>query len=174
MSSDKKNSTFKVNQTKRLVTVYRLSIAESDYKIIDRYKNMGYEIEMLEKTAPRKRNGISRKDLETYFYPVLREFDKDLLNKLEQKNKNKENILAVKSWLRDELKASKNEKLADYKNFEEFIRHCKKIENQMEEKEKEDSKDIAQVKATEKAMDIIKEKQEKENKEIESKNQNNK
>lgn len=161
MSSDKPK-TFKVNQTKRRVTVYRQSIAESDFKIIDRYREMGYEIEMLEKTAPRSRKGISRKDIENFFYPVLEENDKSLLEELKKKNENKENILAVKSWLRDSLKASKNEKLKPYIAYEEFIKSCKKIEMNNLEEEQKDSVNIARKTATKEAMELIKNKKEKE------------
>ena len=57
---------FRVNSKARTVKVYRLSMAENDYKIIDRYKSMGYDIEMLEKKEPQKKSSASKDDLLKY------------------------------------------------------------------------------------------------------------
>ena len=149
------NNAFRVNQQKRVVVVYRLSLAESDYKIIERYKALGYEIEMLERTAPRKRYGIKRDDIKNYFYPVLEKYDNNLYLELEKRNRNKENMLSMKSWLKEQLENTKVEELKKYVAFEEFIRQCKKIEEDRAKEESKDSKDRAQRIATAEAINIM-------------------
>ena len=59
-------TSFKVNQKSKVVTAYRQSMSTEDYKIIERYNNMGYEVVMLEKTTPKKKVGIKKEEFITY------------------------------------------------------------------------------------------------------------
>ena len=103
---------FRVNSKERTVKVYRLSMAENDYKIIDRYKSMGYDIEMLEKKEPQKKSSANKEDLLNYLnngnIPTA------IYSEMKERIQKKQNFLRVKSWLITELKDYAEENGKEY------------------------------------------------------------
>ena len=129
---------FRVDEKKRTVTVYRLSMAESDFSIIEKYREMGYIITMKEKKEPPKKTGIKSEDLNKYLdngnIPTI------IYNEMKERLQKKQNFLRVKSWLITELKDYADEHKTEYVPIAEIIRNAKEQENlqnaQNEEKEK--------------------------------------
>ena len=99
---------FRVNEKTRTVKVYRLSLNEKDYKIIERYKALDYDVIMLERKEPAKRAGIKAEDLKKYLNngTIPEAIYKEMKERLDKK----QNFLRVKSWLITALKdyADKN------------------------------------------------------------------
>lgn len=137
---------FRVNSKARTVKVYRLSMAENDYKIIDRYKSMGYDIEMLEKKEPQKKSRANKEDLLNYLnngnIPTA------IYSEMKERIQKKQNFLRVKSWLITELKDYAEENGKEYIPLNDIIQNAKEKENlinaQKEEKNecKEDKSKI--------------------------------
>lgn len=118
---------FRVNSKARTVKVYRLSMAENDYKIIDRYKSMGYDVEMLEKKEPQKKSSASKDDLLKYLdngnIPTA------IYNEMKERIQKKQNFLRVKSWLITELKDYAEENRKEYIPLNDIIQNAKEKEN---------------------------------------------
>lgn len=132
---------FRVNSKERTVKVYRLSMAENDYKIIDRYKSMGYDIEMLEKKEPQKKSSASKEDLLKYLdngnIPTA------IYSEMKERIQKKQNFLRVKSWLITELKDYAEEKGKEYIPLNDIIQNAKEKENLInaQKAEKNESKE---------------------------------
>jgi len=118
---------FRVNSKERTVKVYRLSMAENDYKIIDRYKSMGYDIEMLEKKEPQKKASANKDDLLNYLnngnIPTA------IYSEMKERIQKKQNFLRVKSWLITELKDYAEENGKEYIPLNDIIQNAKEKEN---------------------------------------------
>ena len=132
---------FRVNDKKRVVTVYRLSMNEQDFKIIERYKILGYDIVMLEKKEPQKKTGVNKEELIKYLNNG--NIPTELYKEMKERFDKKQNFLRVKSWLVNELKdyADKNNK--EYLNIAEIVQNAKEqenLENAENERVKEDKK----------------------------------
>lgn len=135
---------FRVSQKNKEITVYRKSITEDEYLIVDRYKDAGYKIKMLERTAPRRKSGITRDDLKTYLNGVINEnIYKEMLVHIN----NKENFLSLKSWLKKALKDDATNNKAEYMDFETYIKQRKKIDEEKDKEEYTQSKAKAEEKA---------------------------
>ena len=118
---------FRVNSKERTVKVFRLSMAENDYKIIDRYKSMGYDIEMLEKKEPQKKSSANKEDLLNYLnngnIPTA------IYSEMKERIQKKQNFLRVKSWLITELKDYAEENGKEYIPLNDIIQNAKEKEN---------------------------------------------
>lgn len=118
---------FRVNEKKRTVIVYRLSMAETDFSIIDRYRAMGYVVDMKEKKEPPKKTGIKSEDLIKYLdngnIPAT------IYNEMKERLQKKQNFLRVKSWLITELKDYADEHKTEYTPIAEIIKNSKEQEN---------------------------------------------
>ena len=116
---------FRVNSKARTVKVYRLSMAENDYKIIDRYKSMGYDIEMLEKKEPQKKSSASKDDLLKYLdngnIPTA------IYSEMKERIQKKQNFLRVKSWLITKLKDYAEDNGKEYIPLNDIIQNAKEI-----------------------------------------------
>lgn len=141
---------FRVNSKERTVKVYRLSMAENDYKIIDRYKSMGYDIEMLEKKEPQKKSSANKKDLLNYLnngnIPTA------IYSEMKERIQKKQNFLRVKSWLITELKDYAEENGKEYIPLNYIIQNAKEKENLInaQKEEKNESKeDKSKIKVVE-------------------------
>lgn len=132
---------FRVNSKERTVKVFRLSMAENDYKIIDRYKSMGYDIEMLEKKEPQKKSSASKEDLLNYLnngnIPTA------IYSEMKERIQKKQNFLRVKSWLITELKDYAEENGKEYIPLNDIIQNAKEKENLInaQKAEKNESKE---------------------------------
>ena len=132
---------FRVNSKERTVKVFRLSMAENDYKIIDRYKSMGYDIEMLEKKEPQKKSSANKKDLLNYLnngnIPTA------IYSEMKERIQKKQNFLRVKSWLITELKDYAEENGKEYIPLNDIIQNAKEKENLInaQKAEKNESKE---------------------------------
>lgn len=132
---------FRVSDKKRVVTVYRLSMNEQDFKIIERYKILGYDIVMLEKKEPQKKTGVNKEELIKYLNNG--NIPTELYKEMKERFDKKQNFLRVKSWLVNELKdyADKNNK--EYLTIAEIVQNAKEQENLVNaenERAKEDKK----------------------------------
>lgn len=141
---------FRVNSKARTVKVYRLSMAENDYKIIDRYKSMGYDIEMLEKKEPQKKSSANKEDLLNYLnngnIPTA------IYSEMKERIQKKQNFLRVKSWLITELKDYAEENGKEYTPLNDIIQNAKEKENLInaQKEEKNESKeDKSKIKVVE-------------------------
>ncbi len=118
---------FRVNEKKRIVTVYRLSMAENDFTIIDKYKSMGYIVDMKEKKEPPKKTGIKGEDLIKYLdngnIPQV------IYNEMKERLQKKQNFLRVKSWLITALKDYADEHKTEYAPIADIIKTAKEKEN---------------------------------------------
>lgn len=132
---------FRVNSKERTVKVFRLSMAENDYKIIDRYKSMGYDIEMLEKKEPQKKSSANKEDLLNYLnngnIPTA------IYSEMKERIQKKQNFLRVKSWLITELKDYAEENGKEYIPLNDIIQNAKEKENLInaQKAEKNESKE---------------------------------
>lgn len=132
---------FRVNSKARTVKVYRLSMAENDYKIIDRYKSMGYDVEMLEKKEPQKKSSASKEDLLKYLdngnIPTA------IYSEMKERIQKKQNFLRVKSWLITELKDYAEENRKEYIPLNDIIQNAKEQDNLInaQKEEKNESKE---------------------------------
>lgn len=132
---------FKVNSKARTVKVYRLSMAENDYKIIDRYKSMGYDVEMLEKKEPPKKSSASKEDLLKYLdngnIPTA------IYSEMKERIQKKQNFLRVKSWLITELKDYAEENRKEYIPLNDIIKNAIEQDNLInaQKEEKNESKE---------------------------------
>jgi len=135
---------FRVSQKNKEITVYRRSITEDEYLIVDRYKDAGYKIKMLEKTAPRRKSGITREDLKTYLKGVI---SQNIYDEMVVRITNKENFLSLKSWLKKSLKDDATKNNTEYMDFEAYIKQRKKIDEEKSKKEYTQSKAKAEEKA---------------------------
>lgn len=141
---------FRVNSKARTVKVYRLSMAENDYKIIDRYKSMGYDVEMLEKKEPQKKSSASKDDLLKYLdngnIPTA------IYSEMKERIQKKQNFLRVKSWLITELKDYAEENGKEYIPLNDIIQNAKEREhliNAQKEEKNESKEDKNKTKALE-------------------------
>lgn len=123
----------KVNQKTRTVTVYRLSIEEFEYKIVDTYRNSGYFIKILEEKAPKRPAPICKKDFE-YLKGKVSE---TIYAEIEKKDKNNENFLKIKSWIKQALEAEAKANNTKYVSLENLIREAKKEERAEKKRESE-------------------------------------
>ena len=132
---------FRVNSKARTVKVYRLSMAENDYKIIDRYKSMGYDVEMLEKKEPPKKSSASKEDLLKYLdngnIPTA------IYSEMKERIQKKQNFLRVKSWLITELKDYAEENRKEYIPLNDIIKNAIEQDNLInaQKEEKNESKE---------------------------------
>ena len=132
---------FRVNSKERTVKVFRLSMAENDYKIVDRYKSMGYDIEMLEKKEPQKKSSANKEDLLNYLnngnIPTA------IYSEMKERIQKKQNFLRVKSWLITELKDYAEENGKEYIPLNDIIQNAKEKENLInaQKAEKNESKE---------------------------------
>lgn len=129
---------FRVNEKKRVVTVYRLSLDEKDYKIIERYKALDYDVVMLEKKEPPKKTGIKSEELIKYLDNgnIAPEIYKEMKERLYKK----QNFLRVKSWLITTLKDYADDKGKEYIPIAEIIKNAKEKENLEKEQNKGNKK----------------------------------
>lgn len=143
-------TSFKVNQKSKVVTAYRQSMSTEDYKIIERYNNMGYDVIMLEKTAPKKKAGIKREELIKYLKDNI---DNSIYNEMLDRLDKKQNFLRIKSWLVTALQeyAEKNNK--EYETIKDIIERAKENENLKEAREQENK----QSESKSKVVDMQKE-----------------
>lgn len=118
---------FRVNEKKRTVTVYRLSMAETDFSIIDKYKAMGYVVDMKEKKEPPKKTGVKSEDLIKYLdngnIPTI------IYNEMKERLQKKQNFLRVKSWVISALKDYADEHKTEYTPIADIIKNAKEQEN---------------------------------------------
>ena len=123
---------FRVSQKNKEIIVYRKSITADEYLIVDRYKDAGYKVTMLEKTTPRRKSGITREDLKTYLKGKIND---DIYKEMLVHITNKENFLTLKSWLKKALKDYATKTKTDYMDFETYIKQRKKIAEEIDKEE---------------------------------------
>lgn len=145
---------FKVNEKTKTVTVYRLSMAESDYKIIERYKALEYNVIMLEKKEPPKRTGLKAEDLIQYLNNG--NIPEAIYTEMKERIDKKQNFLRVKSWLINELKDYSEKNKKEYIPLADIVKNAKENENLQNAKQKQNKSEISKtekvVKINEEAM----------------------
>lgn len=129
---------FRVNEKTRTVKVYRLSLNEKDYKIIERYKALDYDVIMLERKEPTKRAGVKAEDLKRYLSngTIPETIYKEMVERLDKK----QNFLKVKSWLVENLKDYADKNNTEYKPLTKIIESAIEQENLKNSREKEAKK----------------------------------
>lgn len=136
---------FRVNEKTRTVKVYRLSLNEKDYKIIERYKALDYDVIMLERKEPAKRAGIKAEDLKKYLNngTIPEAIYKEMKERLDKK----QNFLRVKSWLITVLKDYADKNNTEYIPLADIIKNAMEQENleNSREEEKKGNKDKSKV-----------------------------
>lgn len=136
---------FRVNEKTRTVKVYRLSLNEKDYKIIERYKALDYDVIMLERKEPSKRAGIKAEDLKKYLNngTIPEAIYKEMKERLDKK----QNFLRVKSWLITVLKDYADKNNTEYIPLADIIKNAMEQENleNSREEEKKGNKDKSKV-----------------------------
>lgn len=136
---------FRVNEKTRTVKVYRLSLNEKDYKIIERYKALDYDVIMLERKEPAKRAGIKAEDLKKYLNngTIPEAIYKEMKERLDKK----QNFLRVKSWLITVLKDYADKNNTEYIPLADIIKNAMEQENleNSREEEKKENKDKSKV-----------------------------
>lgn len=136
---------FRVNEKTRTVKVYRLSLNEKDYKIIERYKALDYDVIMLEKKEPVKRAGIKAEDLKKYLANGI--IPKTIYEGMKERLDKKQNFLRVKSWLITALKDYADENNTEYIPLADIIKNEIEKENlkNSREEERKGNKDKSKV-----------------------------
>ena len=136
---------FKKKKKTRTVKVYRLSLNEKDYKIIERYKALDYDVIMLERKEPAKRAGIKAEDLKKYLNngTIPEAIYKEMKERLDKK----QNFLRVKSWLITVLKDYADKNNTEYIPLADIIKNAMEQENleNSREEEKKGNKDKSKV-----------------------------
>lgn len=136
---------FRVNEKTRTVKVYRLSLNEKDYKIIERYKALDYDVIMLERKEPAKRAGIKAEDLKKYLNngTIPEAIYKEMKERLDKK----QNFLRVKSWLITALKDYADKNNTEYEPLADIIKKAMEQENleNSREEERKGNKDKSKV-----------------------------
>lgn len=135
---------FRVNEKTRTVKVYRLSLNEKDYKIIERYKALDYDVIMLERKEPAKRAGIKAEDLKKYLANGT--IPEAIYKKMKEKLDKKQNFLGIKSWLIKELKDYAVKNNTKYVPLADIIKSAIEEENLKNSREEENgNKDKSKV-----------------------------
>lgn len=133
---------FRVNQKTKVVTVYSKSIDKFEFEKVERYKKLGYEITMLEKKTPVRKNKGVKEDMEKYLKGNI---DNDLYAEFIDRVEKKQNFLKLKWWLIKELKERANKQGKEFEPIEDIINRAKSREekaNGKKEEEKKKNKDV--------------------------------
>lgn len=119
-------NSFKVNEKGKTVIAYRLSLSETDYKTLERYKALGYDVSLLDRQAPQKRTGIKAEQLVKYLKGVIPD---NIYNEYIERNNKKQNFLKTKSWLITTLKEEAERTKKEFIPLEQLIQQGRELES---------------------------------------------
>lgn len=116
---------YTVNQKKKVVRVYGKSIDDLEYKQVERYNNLGYNIIMLEKNKPTRKNKHFKDDMIKYLEGNI---DDELYVEMIDRMEKKQKFLVIKGWLSKALKERAEKQKKPYETIEEIINRAKSRE----------------------------------------------
>lgn len=125
---------FTVNQKKKVVTVYSQSIDDLEYKQVRRYKDLGYDIIMLEK---KKRNRVNKNVKNDMIKYLKGNINNSLYNELIDRIDKKQKFLIVKWWLTKALQEIAEKENKPFETIEEIINKAKSREERALQNENE-------------------------------------
>lgn len=125
-------ASFTVNQRKKTITVYNKSINDEEYKTVERYKTLGYDVKMLEKRKPVRTDKHVKDDMVKYLEGNI---DDDLYLEFIDRVDKRHNFLKIKWWLTNELKKRAEEKNKRFEPIEDIVNKAKSIEEKERQKE---------------------------------------
>lgn len=117
---------FKVNQRTKVVRAYSVGLSDQEYKAVERYKKLGYEIIMLEKEPPAERTPIKKAQLIEY---LAGNIDQEIYDEMLERFDKKQNFLRIKSWLIVALQDYADKHKKPYKKLEDIIAEAKEQKN---------------------------------------------